>query len=81
MLPEQMLTLMPFWKDSATNAAIEELQQQVKDIVQELNLLKEQQALQTGMFTSEIVLEVSLLSFLGGKSLSQCGSCRLYVMF
>lgn len=34
-------------KDSANSAAIEELKKQVNDIVQELNLLKEQQALQT----------------------------------
>lgn len=34
-------------KDSATNAAIEELKKQINDIFQELNLLKEQQALQT----------------------------------
>ncbi|KAM9353356.1 tetranectin [Symphorus nematophorus] len=34
-------------KDSANNAAIEELKRQIDDIVQELNLLKEQQALQT----------------------------------
>lgn len=35
--------------DSANSAAIEELKKQVNDIVQELNLLKEQQALQTGI--------------------------------
>ncbi|XP_042346706.1 tetranectin [Plectropomus leopardus] len=34
-------------KDSANSAAIEELKKQIADIVQELNLLKEQQALQT----------------------------------
>ncbi|XP_035528710.1 tetranectin [Morone saxatilis] len=34
-------------KDSANNAAIEELKKQINDIVQELNLLKENQALQT----------------------------------
>lgn len=34
-------------KDSAYSAAIEELKKQVNDIFQELNLLKEQQALQT----------------------------------
>ncbi|KAM9724085.1 tetranectin [Menidia menidia] len=34
-------------KDSTTTAAIEELQKQINDIVQELNVLKEQQALQT----------------------------------
>ncbi|TDH03953.1 hypothetical protein EPR50_G00147300 [Perca flavescens] len=33
--------------DTAKDAAIEELQKQINDIVQELNLLKEQQALQT----------------------------------
>ncbi|XP_076016940.1 tetranectin [Genypterus blacodes] len=34
-------------RDSANNAAIEELKKQINDIVQELNLMKEQQALQT----------------------------------
>ncbi|XP_034553860.1 tetranectin [Notolabrus celidotus] len=34
-------------KDSANTAAIEELKKQINDIVQELNLVKEQQALQT----------------------------------
>ncbi|XP_058504592.1 tetranectin [Solea solea] len=34
-------------KDSANNAAIEELKQQISDIVQELNVMKEQQALHT----------------------------------
>uniref|UniRef100_A0A3Q3WRC9 C-type lectin domain-containing protein n=1 Tax=Mola mola TaxID=94237 RepID=A0A3Q3WRC9_MOLML len=34
-------------KDSANSAAIEELRKQVQDIVEELNVLKEQQALQT----------------------------------
>ncbi|XP_024154042.1 tetranectin [Oryzias melastigma] len=34
-------------KDTTKDAAIVELQKQIKDIVQELNLLKEQQALQT----------------------------------
>ncbi|XP_069549361.1 tetranectin [Brachyistius frenatus] len=34
-------------KESANNAAIEELKKQINDIAQELNLLKEQQALQT----------------------------------
>ncbi|KAM4632792.1 tetranectin [Polymixia lowei] len=34
-------------KDAANNAAIEELKKQINDIVLELNLLKEQQALQT----------------------------------
>lgn len=34
-------------KDSGNSAAIEELKKQINDIVQELNLLKEQQALQT----------------------------------
>nr|XP_046254406.1 tetranectin [Scatophagus argus] len=34
-------------KDSANNAAIEEMKKQINDIIQELNLLKEQQALQT----------------------------------
>ncbi|XP_029929298.1 tetranectin [Myripristis murdjan] len=34
-------------KDAANNAAIEELKKQINDIVAELNLLKEQQALQT----------------------------------
>ncbi|XP_031151811.1 tetranectin-like [Sander lucioperca] len=33
--------------DTAKDAAVEELQKQIDDIVQELNLLKEQQALQT----------------------------------
>lgn len=37
--------------DSANSAAIEELKKQINDIVQELNLLKEQQALQTGITT------------------------------
>lgn len=34
--------------DAANNAAIEELKKQIHEIVQELNVLKEQQALQTG---------------------------------
>ncbi|XP_033493622.1 tetranectin-like [Epinephelus fuscoguttatus] len=34
-------------KDTARDSAIEDLQKQINDIVQELNLLKEQQALQT----------------------------------
>lgn len=34
-------------KDSANSAAIEELKKQINDIFQEVNLLKEQQALQT----------------------------------
>lgn len=33
---------------AAKDAAIEQLQKQIDNIVQELNLLKEQQALQTG---------------------------------
>lgn len=37
----------PVRKEATKDAAIEELQKQVNDIVQELNLLKEQQALQT----------------------------------
>ncbi|XP_029370346.1 tetranectin-like [Echeneis naucrates] len=37
----------PVRKDSTKDAAIEDLQRQINDIVQELNLLKEQQALQT----------------------------------
>lgn len=41
--------------DSANNAAIEELQKQINDIVQELNLLKERQALQSGIFHAKIV--------------------------
>lgn len=36
--------------DSVTSDAIEKLQKQIDDIVQELNLLKEHQALQTGKF-------------------------------
>lgn len=39
-----------FFAPSTDNAAIEELKKQINDIVQELNLLKEQQALQTGIF-------------------------------
>lgn len=37
----------PVKKETTKDAAIEDLQKQIKDIVQELNLLKEQQALQT----------------------------------
>ncbi|XP_071356554.1 tetranectin [Trachinotus anak] len=37
----------PVKKDTTKDAAIEDLQKQINDIVQELNLLKEQQALQT----------------------------------
>lgn len=37
----------PVKKEATKDAAIEELQKQINDIVQELNLLKEQQALQT----------------------------------
>lgn len=44
------LIFVPLKPDSVTSAAIEKLQKQVDDIVQELNLLKEKQALQTGMF-------------------------------
>lgn len=36
--------------DSVTSDAIEKLQKRIDDIVQELNLLKEHQALQTGRF-------------------------------
>lgn len=43
---------MPFLTDSVDAAAVEKLQKQIDDIVQELNLLKEQQALQTGPFTA-----------------------------
>lgn len=35
--------------DGSNTAAIEELKKQVEIIMQEINLLKEQQALQTGM--------------------------------
>lgn len=35
--------------DSANYAAIEELKKQIDEIVQDLNLIKEQQALQTGI--------------------------------
>lgn len=42
--------------DTTKDADIEELQKQINDIVQELNVLKEQQALQTGtLFTSWII--------------------------
>lgn len=37
----------------AKDAAVEQLQKQIDNIVQELNLLKEQQALQTGEFPSQ----------------------------
>ncbi|XP_038580751.1 tetranectin-like isoform X3 [Micropterus salmoides] len=37
----------PVKKDTTKDAAIESLQKQINDIIQELNLLKEQQALQT----------------------------------
>ncbi|XP_071383603.1 tetranectin-like [Centroberyx affinis] len=37
----------PLKKDVGKDAAVEQLQKQIDDIVQELNLLKEQQALQT----------------------------------
>lgn len=37
------------------DAAIEELQKQIDNIIMELNLLKEQQALQTGKLTSLII--------------------------
>lgn len=40
----------------AKDAAIEQLQKQIDNIVQELNLLKEQQALQTGDFTLQLTL-------------------------
>lgn len=46
--------------DSANNAAIEELKKQVNDIIQELNLLKEQQALQTGIIPSRKFLHKCL---------------------
>lgn len=35
--------------DSANTAAIEQLKKQIDEIVQDLNLIKEQQALQTGI--------------------------------
>lgn len=38
-----------FPSDSANSSAIEELRKQVNDLAQELNLVKERQALQTGM--------------------------------
>lgn len=40
----------------AKDAAVEQLQKQIDNIVQELNLLKEQQALQTGEFPSQLPL-------------------------
>lgn len=35
--------------DSANSSAIEQLKKQIDEIVQDLNLIKEQQALQTGI--------------------------------
>lgn len=49
-------------KDSVTSAAIEKLQKQVDDIVQELNLLKEQQALQTVCLKGTKILGKCLLA-------------------
>lgn len=49
-------------KDSATNVAIEELKKQIGDIIQELNLLKEQQALQTVCLRGTKVLGKCFLS-------------------
>lgn len=46
--------VLHFSTDSANNAAIEELKKQIDDIVQELNLLKEQQALQTGILPKTV---------------------------
>lgn len=43
------MSLHTFSIDGSNSAAIEELKKQVANIVQELNLLKEKQALQTGM--------------------------------
>lgn len=40
--------LMLFDSEATKDAAIENLQKQIDDIVQELNILKEHQALQTG---------------------------------
>lgn len=41
---------------AAKDAAIEQLQKQIDNIVQELNLLKEQQALQTGKLPTALPL-------------------------
>lgn len=41
----------------AKDSAVEQLQKQIDNIVQELNLLKEQQALQTGEFPSQLRLK------------------------
>ncbi|XP_029977113.1 tetranectin-like [Salarias fasciatus] len=46
-VPQSSTRKKPVKKDSTKDPAIEALQKQVDDIVQELNLLKEQQALQT----------------------------------
>uniref|UniRef100_A0A3P9JH57 C-type lectin domain family 3 member B n=1 Tax=Oryzias latipes TaxID=8090 RepID=A0A3P9JH57_ORYLA len=46
-LSQQISPRKPTKKDTPKDAAVVELQKQIKDIVQELNLLKEQQALQT----------------------------------
>lgn len=49
-------------KDSVTSAAIENLQKQVDDIVQELNLLKEHQALHTVCLKGTKILGKCLLA-------------------
>nr|XP_015831419.2 tetranectin [Nothobranchius furzeri] len=49
-------------KDSVTAAAVEKLQKQIDDIVQELNLLKEQQALQTICLKGTKILGKCLLA-------------------
>lgn len=43
-----LVSLVLLESDATKDAAVEQLQKQINDIVQELNLLKEQQALQTG---------------------------------
>lgn len=48
--------------DTSKDAAVVELQKQIKDIVQELNLLKEQQALQTGEFSFRLAGNNSKMS-------------------
>lgn len=60
--------------DSANSAAIEELKKQISDIAQELNLLKEQQALQTGIFLQKKWFNNSSTNMLYVKYLTPNGA-------
>lgn len=56
---------------AAKNAAMEQLQKQINDIVLELNVLKEQQALQAGK------LQIQKSNMKGEKSTKGCSTSSL----